>query len=474
MIFKFVYSSLLYIKIQRLEDKKFKIICGGKMSKYCFKCGKMLDDLAVYCTSCGEKQVENVNKNIGVSDETTLNFQNLEEFIIYIELFSHKIHNKINWINDNKVTDLYQNAYELFEKKKFNESIEIHRKILELNPIAIRSRFEIVECLIGLNNVDEAEKELNKIKKYLINPVDVGRYYRRLAYLHIEKKQYELARNLLYYSLFIYRNEKDDKIVLNELMFIDSELGNKIKKDLLSIENIRINSNLINSTLYSFKINNYLENALLKLIKVNEDKKDYNKATYYHSILNKYRNVDLNQSSINKDINKNVHKIKDNNNWKKIILGLAGVFLLWLFFTNGATNEEFSKPIVSKPTSGIYQNHLHLENVAPLKIITKEGNGSYFMKIKDDIGLTVMTIFINDGETVDIKVPLGTYKILSTNGEDWYGQDYLFGPDTSYSKLKESFNFKLEGNRYIGHNLYLYKQNNGNLREVSISKSEWE
>lgn len=319
-----------------------------------------------------------------------------------------------------------------------------------------------------------AEKELNKIKKYLINPVDVGRFYRRLAYLHIEKKQYELAKNLLYYSLHINRNEMDDKVVLNELMFIESELGNKIKKDLLSNENIRINSNLINSTSYSFKINNYSENALLKLIKVNEDKKDYNKATYYHSILNKYKNVDMNQSGINKDINKNAHKIKDNNNWKKIILSLAGVFLLWLFFTNGATTEEFSKPKVSKPTSGIYQNYFNQESVAPLKIITSEGDGNYFIKIKDGIGYSVMTIFINDGDTVDVNVPLGTYQILSANGDEWYGQDYLFGPDTSYSKLGETFDFKLEGNQYIGHSITMYKQANGNLNEKSISKSEWD
>lgn len=444
------------------------------MSKYCYKCRKILDDLSVYCISCGAKQFDDIDKNIGANEEIILNFQNLEEFIIYIELFSHKINNKINWIIDNKVTDLYHNAYLLFENKKFNESIEIHKRILELNPIAIRSRFEIVECLIGLNSIDEAEKELNKLKKYLINPLDVGRYYRRLAYLQIEKKQYDLARNLLYYSLFINRNEKDDKIVLNELMFIESELGNNIKRDLLSNENIRINSNLIRSTIYSFSLNKYLENALLKLIKVSEEKKDYNKSSYYHTVLNKYKNLELIQGVINKEINKNHNKTKNISNCGKIILGMAGIFLLWLFITTGTASEEFSKPEVSKPISGIYQNYFNQESVAPLKIITREGNGNYFIKLKDGIGYNLMSIFINDGDTVDINVPLGTYQILCASGEEWYGQDHLFGPDTSYSKLGETFDFKLEGNQYIGHSITLYKQANGNLNEKSISKSEWD
>ena len=38
---------------------------------------------------------------------------------------------------------------------------------------------------------------------------------------------------------------------------------------------------------------------------------------------------------------------------------------------------------------------------------------------------------------LELKVPLGTFEIRYASGKQWYGYNYLFGDDTSYSKAAD-------------------------------------
>jgi len=125
------------------------------------------------------------------------------------------------------------------------------------------------------------------------------------------------------------------------------------------------------------------------------------------------------------------------------------------------------------PYSGQEQKFVNDESVAPLTIQTSAG-ANYLVKIVDYYSKSdVMTIFIKGGDTIRTKVPLGTFEIRYASGKQWYGYNYLFGDDTSYSKADQSFDFRNTGYQITGYTLTLYRVSNGNLRTSYMNPSEF-
>ena len=133
----------------------------------------------------------------------------------------------------------------------------------------------------------------------------------------------------------------------------------------------------------------------------------------------------------------------------------------------------FSAPPVAQPASGTVRRLAPGEAIAPFKIQTR-GTGNYLVKLEDAHGGTdVMDIFVRGGDTVEVEVPLGDYVVKYASGLTWYGYDYLFGPDTSYSKAEETFNFTGDAYGVSGYTITLYQVANGNLRTRSLSPAEF-
>ncbi len=131
-------------------------------------------------------------------------------------------------------------------------------------------------------------------------------------------------------------------------------------------------------------------------------------------------------------------------------------------------------PSVPRPVSGVYSQNLNGQQaIAPLQIQTQSGS-DYFVKVSEIAsGLDIETVYIRGGETVSIEVPLGTYEIKYASGDTWYGDDNLFGTDTSYSKADELFTFSENGYQINGYTITLYQVVNGNLETVSIDPSQF-
>lgn len=126
----------------------------------------------------------------------------------------------------------------------------------------------------------------------------------------------------------------------------------------------------------------------------------------------------------------------------------------------------------SLPTTGIFRGpSFRATNTGPLTIRTRAGSGNFYVKLVERSNLTTpIVIFVQDGATAhDISVPAGSYEMRYASGETWYGEDSLFGPDTSYSKADDDFTF---GNG-DGYTVELYKQANGNLPTSSINKNNF-
>ena len=136
--------------------------------------------------------------------------------------------------------------------------------------------------------------------------------------------------------------------------------------------------------------------------------------------------------------------------------------------------STFSQPALPLPYTGV-NKVMFSDGFAPLSIKTSSANGyNYFVKIvyagtNQELG----SYFIRSGETLDTKVPLGTYEMKCATGKQWYGTLHLFGPETRYSKADPPLEFYFDGHIYQGNAIQLIPQINGNLKTSVIIPSQW-
>jgi hypothetical protein len=132
-----------------------------------------------------------------------------------------------------------------------------------------------------------------------------------------------------------------------------------------------------------------------------------------------------------------------------------------------------SYPEQALPYSGSVRTWTSDEGVAPFEIKAAQGS-HYLLKLVDAYTYApVLTVFVQSGATVEVKVPLGTYQVRYASGDTWYGYEYLFGPETSYSKADKTFTFEVVGNQISGFTITLYKVANGNLHTSGIKPTEF-
>jgi hypothetical protein len=125
------------------------------------------------------------------------------------------------------------------------------------------------------------------------------------------------------------------------------------------------------------------------------------------------------------------------------------------------------------PQNGSIQSCSSQKGIAPLRIVTRPGS-HYFVKLVDwSSNQVVMTLFIHSGETVDVDVPLGAYKLKYAAGKEWQGEKNLFGPETLYNQAEKRFVFESSGNQIRGYTVELILQPNGNLSARRIPAKDF-
>lgn len=125
-------------------------------------------------------------------------------------------------------------------------------------------------------------------------------------------------------------------------------------------------------------------------------------------------------------------------------------------------------------SQGIYKNNSAEPLIAPLKIVTRDGQEKYHIKMYDRVTNNfVMSVFIYGGNDFEFKVPLGDYVIRYSMGTNWYGDDLQFGADTKYIELEDLFIFNRENGQINGYVVELIRQSAGNLEMKAISSSEF-
>ena len=110
--------------------------------------------------------------------------------------------------------------------------------------------------------------------------------------------------------------------------------------------------------------------------------------------------------------------------------------------------------------------------LAPLSIRTKYADQHHYIKLIDlSHKKEILTAFIRGGTTLSVDVPLGNCELRAAVGKTWYGDRFLFGPNTAYSKADKIFDFKVKGNEVRGYNVELFLQPHGNLSTRRLSEN---
>jgi len=84
-----------------------------------------------------------------------------------------------------------------------------------------------------------------------------------------------------------------------------------------------------------------------------------------------------------------------------------------------------------------------------------------------------LAIYLCAGNTVEINVPVGVYRLYYATGEIFYGTELLFGYSTNCYTSDELLDFYVSSQYYQGHSVSLYTVYNGNFETNRILKSDF-
>ncbi len=130
-------------------------------------------------------------------------------------------------------------------------------------------------------------------------------------------------------------------------------------------------------------------------------------------------------------------------------------------------------PPLQLPPGGEVHYYTGGEPLAPFSVNTAEGS-NYFVKLVDpDTKTEVVTLFVRGGEWAETKVPLGNYELRYASGQDWYGEEYLFGTGTVCVRASQEFRFYQNESGFMGHTVILIKQAGGNLNTRPMALTEF-
>lgn len=127
--------------------------------------------------------------------------------------------------------------------------------------------------------------------------------------------------------------------------------------------------------------------------------------------------------------------------------------------------QELAPP----PTSVLSTAYIPESANCPFTLIAD--NKNYYIKLCDMLrgGKTVAKFFVRAGEELKTTIPTGNYKIKFGSGDEWYGEEELFGEYSQYGE-SENLNFSYDGYASQGHTISFYQQVNGNLHTSDIGR----
>lgn len=136
------------------------------------------------------------------------------------------------------------------------------------------------------------------------------------------------------------------------------------------------------------------------------------------------------------------------------------------------SNPDYYIP-QAMPANGYTKYYTNAELVAPLYIAAPPQKNVLVKIIDPHFLQPVLTVFVRANETIEIKMPLGEYALKYAMGENWYGDDRLFGDSTTYKRADKILDFTKNATGFSGHQIILQQQIDGNLHSEDIEAKDF-
>lgn len=150
--------------------------------------------------------------------------------------------------------------------------------------------------------------------------------------------------------------------------------------------------------------------------------------------------------------------------------GLNGVGPLGKHLDRHDDHVQFNEPVQELPESGLLTAPYNDEILARFLVHAGETQKHFLLKLinVEDYSLEPMLIFIRQGESKEVAVPLGVYRLKYCTGNVWYGDEHLFGPSTNYYEKPELLEFYAEDSYVHGIELTMtyVPDGDGGLKET--------
>jgi hypothetical protein len=99
------------------------------------------------------------------------------------------------------------------------------------------------------------------------------------------------------------------------------------------------------------------------------------------------------------------------------------------------------------PASGVMRRYDRSKPRVPIKFVARRGSYHFFVKLIDArTDEDAISIFVRGGQTTEVKIPSGVYKLHYSMGETWYGPEQQFGEDANYGYGAKELDCRVSGN----------------------------
>lgn len=119
---------------------------------------------------------------------------------------------------------------------------------------------------------------------------------------------------------------------------------------------------------------------------------------------------------------------------------MVRVVLALLLLTILLTGCSRTPPSVSEPASGTILSGYAPKDGSQITVSVAP-TASCVVMLKDPSGRTLISFFVRSGDTVTVDVPAEMMYVHFASGKTWYGEEQLFGKDTSYTQDDELTDF---------------------------------
>jgi hypothetical protein len=136
-------------------------------------------------------------------------------------------------------------------------------------------------------------------------------------------------------------------------------------------------------------------------------------------------------------------------------------------------------PSIALPETGnvtLYQRGQSSPLVAKFTVIANSTSpeSHHLVKLIDEsTNESVLSVFVRNGETAAVKVPLGAYKINMAQGTRWHGETKMFGRDMLVTQGHTPLVFSASLNSVTGHILRLEGAIDGNYPTRPLSTDQF-